>query len=224
MNQSINLNQWPLKQTQPSLNITCDNERNSIIASKKGSIALLKCCSELLMCDCMMEKCEKDSAYKNDPWCKRLETAPCRLLNPDACQRTECDQLESQIGWIIILMIALGIIIAAIILILIIIVTYKKFLSASSRTGSKKSHHRTQMQLGISPRPNIDSVVIVSKKTSNSKSLKRESRKQSHSSVMNLFSDYPYNKNGSYGGQREGNNKQKNSFKISRSTLERAVS
>ncbi|OTF72972.1 hypothetical protein BLA29_001479 [Euroglyphus maynei] len=148
--------------SHPLLNLTCNDERNNIIASKQGRVNILRCCSQILMCHCMNKHCKNDPIHTNDVWCQQLEVHPCEpepSCNELQLDHNKCIKLPEVNRWLLIMLIILGVSIALVILILICMIGYKK-LKAFRLRRSKKSGSQSHIRMTIASSPNVASQVV----------------------------------------------------------------
>nr|XP_027206128.1 uncharacterized protein LOC113799658 [Dermatophagoides pteronyssinus] len=162
------------------LNVTCDNERNNIMAGQPGSVILLRCCSEYFMCQCLEKRCQ--GGNNNDVWCVYIKKHPCKI-EPECYHKhvvtidndgnsPECDVFKSNWrNWLLTFIIYMSTFVAAGIIILIFLVGYKKL---KAYYQMKKRKRRTEIRFSLATTPNVDSVVVVDKyRKSKSKSRSR---------------------------------------------------
>lgn len=149
-----------LLSSRPMLNITCNDERNSIIANKQGLANILKCCSQILMCQCFEDHCNNDPDYKNGIWCEQVRIHGCKV-GPDCdglnLDTKKCNALPEVGKWLFYLLIAIGVAIAFAILVLICMIGYKKFKAFKS---NKKTGSQSHIRMAIASSPNVTSQVM----------------------------------------------------------------
>ena len=161
------------------LNVTCDNERNNIIAGQSGSIILLKCCSEYFMCKCLQQHCRLDMNNDADVWCKFIRKNPCRI-QPKCYDKhvvtidnngnsPECEAFKSNWRqWLLTIIIYGSTIVATGIIVLICLVGYKKCkaiykIKYSEKKRKRQQPQRTELRFTLATTPNVDSVFVVDK-------------------------------------------------------------
>ena len=153
----------PDKFVYPLLNVTCFEERDSIIGVKEGRADILKCCSQELMCVCFKRHCENDMNYKGGKFCKFLDTHQCHMTLD--CQDLgityeKCMALPNVNRWLLLVLIVLGAAVAFSILVLICMIAYKKFKAYNKVKKHGGGSQPTHLRMALAPRPNVTSHVM----------------------------------------------------------------